>query len=411
MKQTDLTGHRHPHANRVIAAVQRALPRLQKLALEAHRQRVPVGPQHDPLAAAPPNQYRPYPSSPMGPLKSSSRPRRGPERPARRNGRSPRHDGSDPPPEVVLAGLRMAGTLTETPDSEPAPPPRAVPSAPGHWPTAEGSHPPHSQTQHGRHRSRAGPRTRWTRRLVRDLGRIGPGHRLGLRQPDQIAHLLVADAGQSRDVADMLTTPAHRRQRSPGMPALRIAARAGLLLECRDLFVEPVVDPSARDIDAKNFVRSSTFSLVRRASSAFAARADSRAALRAAFALVVVAMRVTLNPPPAYAAPPKHSTSTTFTATTNITASLVPRLVAGRPPTPVMSRPAEDCKGCPPLAGARNLGLDDPRAVRPDSHCNFGDRSIRACRATAATQRKSASGPYGRHGTVRHPRPGQAKSR
>src|ERR1700742_2785856 len=46
----------------------------------------------------------------------------------------------------------------------------------------------------------------------------------------------------------------------------------------------------------------------------------------------------------------------------------------------------------PPLAGARNLGLDDPRAVRPDSHCNFGDRSIRACPATAATQRRPALG-------------------
>ena len=62
----------------------------------------------------------------------------------------------------------------------------------------------------------------------------------------------------------------------------------------------------------------------------------------------------------------------------------------------------------PPLAGARNLGLDDPRAVRPDSHCNFGDRSIRACRATAATQRKSRKRAVPCHGTVRHPRPGQA---
>jgi hypothetical protein len=36
----------------------------------------------------------------------------------------------------------------------------------------------------------------------------------------------------------------------------------------------------------------------------------------------------------------------------------------GQPP---LSRPVEDCQGCSPLAGARNLGLDDPRAVRPDS--------------------------------------------
>jgi hypothetical protein len=35
--------------------MQRALPRLQKLTPQAHRQRVPVGPQHDPLPAAPPN--------------------------------------------------------------------------------------------------------------------------------------------------------------------------------------------------------------------------------------------------------------------------------------------------------------------------------------------------------------------
>ena len=53
-----------------------------------------------------------------------------------------------------------------------------------------------------------------------------------------------------------------------------------------------------------------------------------------------------------------------------------------------------DCKGA--LGG------------RPDSHCNFGDRSIRACRATAATQRKSRKRAVPCHGAVRHPRPGQA---
>src|SRR6476660_2304635 len=73
-----------------------------------------------------------------------------------------------------------------------------------------------------------------------------------------------------------------------------------------------------------------------------------------------------------------------------------------------VSRPVEDWEGCPPLARARNLGLDDPRAVRPDSHCNFGDRSIRACRATAATQRKSRKRAVPCPGIVRHPRPGQA---
>ena len=40
-----------------------------------------------------------------------------------------------------------------------------------------------------------------------------------------------------------------------------------------------------------------------------------------------------------------------------------------------MSRPVEDCDGCPALAGVRNLGLDDPSAGRPDLHCNFGDRT------------------------------------
>ena len=45
-------------------------------------------------------------------------------------------------------------------------------------------------------------------------------------------------------------------------------------------------------------------------------------------------------------------------------------------------------RDAPRLLG-RNLNLDDPSAARPDLHCNFGDRSIRACRAAASTQRKS----------------------
>jgi hypothetical protein len=49
-----------------------------------------------------------------------------------------------------------------------------------------------------------------------------------------------------------------------------------------------------------------------------------------------------------------------------------------------LSRPVEDCEGCPAHAGVRNLGLDDPSAGRPDSHCNSGDRRIRAWRAAAA---------------------------
>ena len=60
-----------------------------------------------------------------------------------------------------------------------------------------------------------------------------------------------------------------------------------------------------------------------------------------------------------------------------------------------LSRRVEDCEGCPPLAGARNLGLDDPRPVRPDSHCNFGDRSIRVCRA-AASATESPPSPVAR---------------
>jgi len=70
-----------------------------------------------------------------------------------------------------------------------------------------------------------------------------------------------------------------------------------------------------------------------------------------------------------------------------------------------------DTRDAPPLAGARNLGLDDPRAVRPDSHCNFGDRSIRACRATAATQRKSRKRavPAPRHCSAPTSRPGQSR--
>ena len=70
----------------------------------------------------------------------------------------------------------------------------------------------------------------------------------------------------------------------------------------------------------------------------------------------------------------------------------------GHPPA-TMSRPVEDCEGCPALAGVRNLGLDDPSAGRPDSHCNSGDRRIRACRAAAALSQfpQAGPGPYGRN--------------
>jgi hypothetical protein len=62
-----------------------------------------------------------------------------------------------------------------------------------------------------------------------------------------------------------------------------------------------------------------------------------------------------------------------------------------------MSRPLEDCEGCPALAGVRNLGLDDPSAGCPDSHCNSGDRRIRAGRAAAALSQFPQAGPYGRN--------------
>jgi len=49
-----------------------------------------------------------------------------------------------------------------------------------------------------------------------------------------------------------------------------------------------------------------------------------------------------------------------------------------------LSRPVEDCDGCPALARIRSLGLDDPSADRPDLLCKFGDRRIRAGLAAAA---------------------------
>ena len=43
-----------------------------------------------------------------------------------------------------------------------------------------------------------------------------------------------------------------------------------------------------------------------------------------------------------------------------------------------LSRPLEDCEGCPVLAGVRNLGLDESQRGCSDLHCNFGVRSSRA---------------------------------
>ena len=49
---------------------------------------------------------------------------------------------------------------------------------------------------------------------------------------------------------------------------------------------------------------------------------------------------------------------------------------------PIMSRPVEDCEGCPALAGVRNLSLDDPSAGCSD-HI--------AISATAAGSRRAAA--------------------
>jgi len=64
-----------------------------------------------------------------------------------------------------------------------------------------------------------------------------------------------------------------------------------------------------------------------------------------------------------------------------------------------LSRPVKDCEGCPALAGVRNVGLDDPRARRPDSHCDFGDRRIRACPVARSVKSRSTwTGPRSQRG-------------
>lgn len=52
MQQTHLAGPAHPHAHRVVTAVQRAHRRLQRLTVLGGGQRIPVGPHHDPRATA-----------------------------------------------------------------------------------------------------------------------------------------------------------------------------------------------------------------------------------------------------------------------------------------------------------------------------------------------------------------------
>ena len=56
-----------------------------------------------------------------------------------------------------------------------------------------------------------------------------------------------------------------------------------------------------------------------------------------------------------------------------------------------LSRPLQDCEGCPAFAGVRNLSLDNPSAGCSDLHRNFGVRSIWARRAAAARRAGSSS--------------------
>ena len=60
------------------------------------------------------------------------------------------------------------------------------------------------------------------------------------------------------------------------------------------------------------------------------------------------------------------------------------------PPSP-LSRPREDCEGCPVLAGVRNLGLDESQRRCSDLHCNFGVRSSRAASSGCSAQSRVRS--------------------
>ena len=73
-------------------------------------------------------------------------------------------------------------------------------------------------------------------------------------------------------------------------------------------------------------------------------------------------------------------------ATTNYAASQ-------HPPPPPLSRPREDCEGCPVLAGVRNSGLDESQRRCSDLHCSFGVRSSRAASSgCSARSRVRSSG-------------------
>jgi hypothetical protein len=67
----------------------------------------------------------------------------------------------------------------------------------------------------------------------------------------------------------------------------------------------------------------------------------------------------------------------------------------------VLSRPVEDCEGCPALAGIRNVGLDTPSAGRPDSLCNFG--GVGAWRRSRIHHRDHLRRPWQRHRRDRDP--------
>jgi hypothetical protein len=55
-------------------------------------------------------------------------------------------------------------------------------------------------------------------------------------------------------------------------------------------------------------------------------------------------------------------------------------------PSHHLSRPLEDCEGCPVLAGVRNLGLDESQRRCSDLHCSFGVRSSRAASSGCSAQ-------------------------
>ena len=81
---------------------------------------------------------------------------------------------------------------------------------------------------------------------------------------------------------------------------------------------------------------------------------------------------------------------TTFTP--SIATTPCPHTSVTAPPSP-LSRPREDCEGCPVLAGVRNSGLDESQRRCSDLHCSFGVRSSRAASSgCSARSRVRSSG-------------------